>query len=125
MEARHEAGRERPRLGLTASSCLSSPLSPEVRSPNMQISPLLLVAFLLGPGLALILREVSLPAYILAGSRARLDCDYDTQGEEIYSVKWYKGGREIFRYQPSLGERPISVYSRAGVDISQVRRGPV
>ena len=89
----------------------------------MLSSPLLHLAFLLAPGLALILREVSLPAYILAGASTRLVCDYDTQGEQIYSVKWYKGGREIFRYQPSLPERPISVYSRPGVDISQVRPG--
>ena len=67
------------------------------------------------------LREVILPAYIVAGERTSLGCDYDTQGEEIYSVKWYKGGREIFRYQPSLRDKPVSVYSRPGVHISQVR----
>ena len=81
------------------------------------------LTLLLGPSLALILREVTLPAYIVAGARTSLGCHYDTQGEEIYSVKWYKGGREIFRYQPSLrdSESPITVYSRPGVHISQVR----
>ena len=83
--------------------------------------PLLHLTFLLGPGLALILREVTMPPYILAGERTSLTCHYDTQGQEIYSVKWYKGGREIFRYQPSLRDSPISVYSRPGVQISQVR----
>ena len=83
-------------------------------------SPLLLLSFLLGPGLALILREVTLPAFIVAGERTRLGCDYDTQGEEIYSVKWYKAGREIFRFQPSLRDSPVSLYSRPGVHISQV-----
>ena len=84
-------------------------------------SLLLHLSLLLGPSLALILREVTLPAYIVAGDKTSLGCHYDTQGEQIYSVKWYKGGREIFRYQPSLGDSPISVYSRPGVHISQVR----
>ena len=86
-------------------------------------SLLLHLSLLLGPSLALILREVTLPAYIVAGDRTSLGCHYDTQGEQIYSVKWYKGGREIFRYQPSLRDRPISVYRRPGVHISQVSPG--
>ena len=85
----------------------------------MMASLLPLLTFLL-PASALILREVTLPPFIIAGDRASLGCDYDTQGEQIYSVKWYKGGLEIFRYQPSLKDRPISVYRRPGVHIVEV-----
>ena len=83
-------------------------------------SSLLLLAASVWPAASLILREVTMPPFIIAGDDTSLGCHYDSEGEEIYSVKWYKGGREIFRFQPSLRDRPVSVYSRPGVQISEV-----
>ena len=85
-------------------------------------SSLLLLAASVWPAASLILREVTMPPFIIAGDDTSLGCHYDSEGEEIYSVKWYKGGREIFRFQPSLRDRPVSVYSRPGVQISEVGR---
>ena len=45
-----------------------------------------------------------------------LVCEYDSQGEQVYSVKWYKGGLEIFRFLPSSAQ-PLSVFPRPGVEI--------
>ena len=36
-------------------------------------------------------------AQVLLGDRAVLQCLYDLEGEELYSVKWYKQGQEFFR----------------------------
>lgn len=30
-----------------------------------------------------------------------LECDYDLEGESLYSVKWYKSNREFYRYIPN------------------------
>ena len=45
------------------------------------------------------------PLHVVRGEKAVLKCEFDLQGERLYSVKWYKGGREFFRYIPN--ERPM------------------
>ena len=54
-----------------------------------------------------------------------LGCDFDPQGEQVYSVKWYKGGQEIYRYMPSNKLHPVAVFPRPGVTINEVRVGIV
>ncbi|XP_055539335.1 uncharacterized protein LOC129726538 [Wyeomyia smithii] len=44
--------------------------------------------------------RVSVPAAIRRGDNANLICHYDMEGAALYSVKWYKGKREFFRYTP-------------------------
>lgn len=44
--------------------------------------------------------RVSVPAAIRRGDNANLICHYDMEGAVLYSVKWYKGKREFFRYTP-------------------------
>ena len=56
--------------------------------------------YLLSTTNCLLLRNVTVPPFKLEGGLAQLGCDFDSQGEQVYSVKWYKGGQEIFRYNP-------------------------
>ena len=42
------------------------------------------------------------------------------QGEQVYSVKWYKGGLEIFRHLPSAAEQQTTCFPRPGVTIDEV-----
>ncbi|KFB46626.1 AGAP009829-PA-like protein [Anopheles sinensis] len=44
--------------------------------------------------------RVSVPVAIKRGDNANLICHYDMEGDELYSVKWYKGKREFYRYTP-------------------------
>ena len=77
---------------------------------------------------ALSLTQVSVPPFGLGGDKVDLGCEYDTQvcrifkqvglpkflfeqGDQVYSVKWYKGGLEIFRYIPS-NTPAIAVFAR-------------
>ena len=80
------------------------------------------LALLLAIGLqqtsALTLTQVKVPPFGLGGESARLVCEYDSQGEEVYSVKWYKGGLEIFRFLPGSSQ-PITVFPRPGVTIRE------
>ena len=68
--------------------------------------------------LALSLTQLQVPPFGLGGQSVSLVCEYDSQGEEVYSVKWYKGGLEIFRFLPSSAQ-PVSVFPRPGVNIMQ------
>lgn len=50
------------------------------------------------------------------GSSTKLECTYDLEGENLYSVKWYKDGDEFFRYLPkSVPE--IQVFEQQGIYI--------
>ena len=82
--------------------------------------PPLAFIFLLSTTNCLLLRNVTVPPFMLGGGSAQLGCDFDSQGEQVYSVKWYKGGQEIFRYIPSNKLQPIAVFPRPGVIIDKV-----
>ena len=49
------------------------------------------------------LREVriQIPTAVKKGDSAILNCWYDTEGDLLYAVKWYKGGQEFYRYAPN------------------------
>ncbi|CAG9802641.1 unnamed protein product [Chironomus riparius] len=42
--------------------------------------------------------HITIPNAIQSGRNAILMCDYELEGDDLYSVKWYKGKREFFRY---------------------------
>ena len=44
------------------------------------------------------LRTLGVPSYAVKGSDVVLECDYDLEGADLYSVKWYKNGLEFYRY---------------------------
>lgn len=41
--------------------------------------------------------RVDLPSGVILGDSARLNCSFDLENDQLYSVKWYKGNREFFR----------------------------
>ena len=43
------------------------------------------------------LKHVGVPSYAVQGKKAVLECPFDLEGSSLYSVKWYKNGREFFR----------------------------
>lgn len=67
-------------------------------------------------GLALRMRNFEVPLHVPRGNSTTLRCEFDLQGERLYSVKWYKGGREFFRHVPN--EQPKKqVYQVTGVNV--------
>lgn len=44
--------------------------------------------------------RVVVPTAIRRGETATLFCHFDLEGDSLYSVKWYKGRREFYRYTP-------------------------
>ncbi|XP_020286415.1 uncharacterized protein LOC109856021 [Pseudomyrmex gracilis] len=49
------------------------------------------------------LREVriQIPMAVRKGETGTLNCWYDTEGDPLYAVKWYKGNQEFYRYAPN------------------------
>ena len=43
------------------------------------------------------LDHVGVPSYAIQDKEAVLECPFDLEGASLYSVKWYKNGREFFR----------------------------
>ncbi|XP_037911512.1 uncharacterized protein LOC119651800 [Hermetia illucens] len=59
------------------------------------------------------------PAWIKRGQSATLHCRYDLGGDPLYSVKWYRGNLEFYRYSPF--EKPsakIFPYTGIKVDLT-------
>lgn len=64
--------------------------------------------------------SVSIPLAVAPGDTVTLQCLYDLEGDPLYTVKWYKGRNEFYRYVPK--ELPHTrVFPMPGihVDLSQ------
>ena len=45
--------------------------------------------------------RLAIPNYAVCGSDVAFNCSFNLQREELYSVRWYRGTQEIFRFVPS------------------------
>ncbi|XP_039952938.1 uncharacterized protein LOC120769806 [Bactrocera tryoni] len=63
---------------------------------------LVLTCLLIVPDFIAGLKDVSvtIPQAVKRGSNALLICNYDMENDTLYSIKWYKGRREFYRYTP-------------------------
>lgn len=74
--------------------------------------------FNLLPEFAYGLKDVSVrvPKAVKRGDNALLVCNYDMENDTLYSVKWYKGRREFYRYTPK--ENPaMKIFNHAGINV--------
>ena len=57
-----------------------------------------------------------MPAHRVVGDKATLICQFDMQGDTLYSVKWYKNDQEFYRYVPN--DRPkLQVFKTEGIQV--------
>lgn len=63
------------------------------------------------------------PAWVRRGQSALLRCEYELSGAPLYSVKWYRGTLEFYRYSP-LENPPAKIFPFTGikVDVSRIRQ---
>ncbi|XP_030748064.1 uncharacterized protein LOC115876432 [Sitophilus oryzae] len=60
--------------------------------------------------------SVLVPRAVRTYDTVTLRCDYDLEGDLLYSIKWYKGPNEFFRYIPK--ETPsMMVFSIPGINV--------
>lgn len=74
---------------------------------------------LVRPGSGLRGLNLSVPRAVRAGHSVTLGCDYDLEDAPLYSVKWYRGLDEFYRYVPKEAP-PTRVFPLPGlkVDVS-------
>lgn len=63
--------------------------------------------------------KLNIPRAVRAGHSVTLGCEYDLEGAQLYSVKWYRENDEFYRYVPKE-EPPTRVFMIQGlrVDVS-------
>ncbi|CAG9764216.1 unnamed protein product [Ceutorhynchus assimilis] len=67
--------------------------------------------------------EVKIPSAVQVGETITLQCNYDLEGEPLYTVKWYKGTREFYRFIPK--ELPnTKVFALPGIDVDLSKSTP-
>lgn len=57
-----------------------------------------------------------MPEAVRAGSHVKLLCDYDLEQAALYSIKWYRGEEEFYRYVPKESP-PTRVFALPGVHV--------
>uniref|UniRef100_A0AAG5DF80 Ig-like domain-containing protein n=1 Tax=Anopheles atroparvus TaxID=41427 RepID=A0AAG5DF80_ANOAO len=64
--------------------------------------------------------RVTVPTAVRRGDSAHLYCEYELEdNERLYSIKWYKGKREFFRYTPQV-HPSVQVFSTvSGIDVER------
>ncbi|KAM8715272.1 hypothetical protein ACLKA7_002340 [Drosophila subpalustris] len=60
--------------------------------------------------------RVRVPHAVRRGEKAVLKCFYDIEDDSLYSVKWYKGRREFYRFTPKETP-PMKVFHFPGVKV--------
>ncbi|KAK9882987.1 hypothetical protein WA026_001202 [Henosepilachna vigintioctopunctata] len=60
--------------------------------------------------------KLFVPMAVIRGHDAVLNCTYDLEGDDLYSVKWYRHDREFFRYTPN-DEMPVKQFRIQGLSL--------
>lgn len=44
--------------------------------------------------------KIVVPTAVRAGATVTLECDYDLENAALYSIRWYHGDEEFYRFVP-------------------------
>lgn len=71
---------------------------------------------------AIKLLRIEAPERPHAGTPVKLRCVYETKGDKLQSLSWYKDGHEFYRYQPYERTKQVLIFNQTGVtlDVSKV-----
>ena len=73
-------------------------------------------SFFISGTLSLTLNTIDVPAHRVVGDKATLICQFDMEGDTLYSVKWYKNDHEFYRWVPN--DRPkLQVFKTEGIQV--------
>jgi hypothetical protein len=73
------------------------------------------------PAQGLVIRALDGPSRVHRGADMILHCKYDLEGCPLYAVKWFRGHREIFRFEPERWPHAAKVFplDKIRVDVSR------
>jgi hypothetical protein len=72
---------------------------------------------IIGKAEAIRLVRLEAPHSIQAGQPLKLRCLYETRGDKLQSLSWYRNGREFYRYQPFERRQPVLAFNSTGVQV--------
>jgi hypothetical protein len=58
------------------------------------------------------------PKWINAGENTKLLCDFEMGQSRAYSIKWYKDGKELYRYVPTNSPSQYKSFTSPGVIVN-------
>ena len=75
-----------------------------------------------------LLDDSVIPPHALKGHQAVLRCNYDLEGDDLYSVKWYFNQKEFYRYIPTDNPK-VTIFNhhagtRASMDLLTKEKAP-
>lgn len=62
------------------------------------------------------LLNVVIPPHAIRGNNVKLLCNYDMEGDKLYSIKWYRNGHEFYRYIPTDNPQ-TTIFNGNGVTV--------
>ena len=65
-----------------------------------------------------LLEDSAIPPHALRGQKAVLRCNYDLEGDNLYSVKWYYNQKEFYRFIPSDNPKVTIFNHHPGVNVN-------
>lgn len=80
----------------------------------------LLIAFILVTEYtwAIKLLNVVIPPHAIRGQNAKLRCNYDMEGDKLYSIKWYRNGHEFYRFIPTDNPK-TTIFNGNGINVDE------
>ncbi|XP_050515487.1 uncharacterized protein LOC126890525 [Diabrotica virgifera virgifera] len=59
------------------------------------------------------------PRVVQKGTSSTLRCSFDLQDESLYSVKWYRGRHEFYRFTPSEQPNSKKIFKFKGINVDR------
>lgn len=66
---------------------------------------------------ALRMTSLQIPEHVVLNETVRMQCNFNLDKEQLYSVKWYKDGHEFYRYTPRDKPRVLT-FPVPGVNVN-------
>ncbi|XP_065170158.1 uncharacterized protein [Atheta coriaria] len=119
------AGRRMPLTRMLNTACWSRS-DGGGRCGGFPLSLTLLLTVVTGLASALKNVAVVVPQAASIGDTVTLQCRYDLESEPLYTLKWYKGAHEFYRYIPKeLPSTQIFPYQNLDVDLAKSNQNAV
>lgn len=73
--------------------------------------------------MALKITGINVPAIAKSGSTVTLTCSFELNGDQLYSLTWWKDDHTFFKYVPGSNTSRKTAYNQPGitVDVSSSR----
>ncbi|KAG7169506.1 putative Immunoglobulin V-set domain-containing protein 3, partial [Homarus americanus] len=66
--------------------------------------------------------KVEVPRVVVVGDSATLRCHFALHGEVLYSLKWWKDGRQFYQFIPR-NKPKMAVFTTPGLSVNVARSG--